>query len=475
MSDDVEISGGGSTVVASDELLWHAELLRQLSAEAQELVARLGVIDSSADGWSLARAGGPWAAARAEDAIDSARHQLYGIGEESRGLSGALLASAESYARVERFVGHLSEQASAAVGYLTGVLLPLTLLWLVPALSGAAAGAVLGTVLAPGGPKAVIAGLEQWVKENSRLVSNPTVVSLLRSAIMSSDDAIMGAVHVPPSIAALLGDEGVGLTGVGMTAALLSTVGGKAGILGETGVRTVQTSETTIATPPQGFAERMERVPNGDNGGSQLLVERYSIPGEPDRFEVYVAGTADFSPLATDEPWDMTSNVAGVGGLPAGSYRAAVDALAQAGVTPDSPIVFNGFSQGGLIAAMLAGSGDYNTAGLLTFGAPAGNVALPDTFPAIAVEHSEDIVPATGGDQINPSVIVARRDVFGDTEVPTYEIFPAHQRDTYTSTAHLLDEQHSTLLMGAIHTLDNFGAGATEIVATTYHAERVPG
>lgn len=473
MSDDIVVSGGGSTIVASDELLWHAELLQSLSSEAYEIADRLLTIDSAVDGWAITRASGIGDAAIAERAIDSARAQLLLVGLDAHAIGGALVTSAETYGRVENVIQQLTDGAASMVGYFAGLAFPSSLSWVLPALS-AASGGVVGAVIATGGPRALISALPEWVKKNNVIFSNPLTVAYVRLAVNSSDDFANGVFKVPPAIAGLLGDQGLGLTGVNTTAAVLIAAGGRAALLSETPVKATSMGSMPLTQAPQGFGDRMERIPDpAHNGGSQVRIERYAMAGEPDRFEVYIAGTVDFSPIATDEPWDMTSNVAGVAGLPAGSYRAVADALSNAGVTGDSPIVFNGFSQGGLVATMLAASGDYNTNGLVTFGAPAGNIELPDTFPAIAVEHTEDIVPATGGDQVNPSVIVARRDLFAGEVVPDHEVFPAHQRDGYTTTAHLLDRQHGRLLADAAARLEFFGDGSTGVQGFLYRAERI--
>lgn len=473
MSDDIVVSGGGTIAVASDELLWHAEQLRVLTHEMREVTARLTVIDARVDGRSLARTSAVAEARRAEDAIDSALRQFERVGIAARELSRSLLASAEAYGAAEYVATAASELVAGAIADILGMFFPLVLLWLFPALSTGVTGLLIGSLLAPGGPKALIDRLPTMLKENSALVSNPVVVALMRMAVSNSDDVVNGRLGIPPQISALLGDRGLGLTGVDTTAALLTGLGG-VGLLAESPVRASRAGEVPVSQPPTGMADRFDRVPEPEsNGGSQVRIERYSVEGEPDRFEVYIAGTVDFSPVAGDEPWDMTSNVAGVAGLPAGSYRAVVEALAEAGITADSPVQFTGYSQGGLVATMLAASGDYNTQGLVTFGAPAGNVELPGTFPAIAVEHMEDIVPATGGDQVNPSVIVARRELYADAEVPTDMIFPAHQRTSYADTAALLDEQHSPALTSAMQSITSFAAGATAAEGTMYSAVRV--
>lgn len=97
---------------------------------------------------------------------------------------------------------------------------------------------------------------------------------------------------------------------------------------------------------------------------------------------------------------------------------------------------FAGYSQGGGVAARLAASGDYNTQGLVTFAGPTGQVPLPDTFPAVLVEHSDDLVPALGGPQDNAGAVLVRRDVFGGDDLPEM-LVPAHHLEYYLQTARI--------------------------------------
>ena len=67
-----------------------------------------------------------------------------------------------------------------------------------------------------------------------------------------------------------------------------------------------------------------------------MRIERYGDAEHP-RWVVYIGGTVDWSPTASTEPWDMTSNVAAVADQEAGSYRAVLQALQAAGVHARRP------------------------------------------------------------------------------------------------------------------------------------------
>jgi predicted alpha/beta-hydrolase family hydrolase len=245
--------------------------------------------------------------------------------------------------------------------------------------------------------------------------------------------------------------------------------GGAAGLLREGPVHVASTHSREVVSSPQTFADRVARIPNPEQeGGAQVVVEKYSQPGTPDRFEVYIGGTVTFDPVASTEPFDLTSNFANAAGRQSGAYRSVVEAMRLAGVTDTSPVQFTGYSQGGATAALLAASGDYSTAGLTTFGAPAGEIVVPDSVPTVVVEHTDDLVPALGGTQKNGDAVTIRREVFGGRELPDRELVPAHDLRYYAETARLMDSARSDQVVGAARSLESFASGATTVTSTVF-------
>ena len=184
--------------------------------------------------------------------------------------------------------------------------------------------------------------------------------------------------------------------------------------------------------------------------------------------------------MADHEPWDLTSNVGGVGGLDVGSFRATELAMHDAGIGANDEVQFVGFSQGGLIATMLAGSGEWNAAGLQTFGAPAGNIELPDGVSGMAIRNTDDFIPLLAGPQLDHHLLQVERRAFAEgTPLPTYHAAPAHQRDAYMATAAAVDMATSSAVREQSSALDSFTAdyadrpGST-VTAMTYHGERLP-
>lgn len=479
MADDLIVSGGGWLAVSSDEVLATAVDLDRLIGTAFGLRRVIAGLRDLAPLAASARSptgnadhGGIAATylQRAREAEHDAGDTLALAIGQAEILVRGLRLSAAAWGVGERAIERAAQELSARFGFAVGWVLPGLVLMMLPALSALAAGVVLTALATPGGAPALAARAGSWMRENNRVITNPVTVSLLRLAMSSSDDVIGGLVRLPPEIVRVLGDEGTGIAGIESSAAALTVIAARYGVTVESPVAVRATAAARTSTPPQGIADRIERVPEGD---AQVRIDRFEQPGAPDRFEVYIGGTIDFSPIATNEPWDMTSNVRGVAGLPAGSIDAVRAAMEDAGITPDTPVVFTGYSQGGLVAARLAASGDYTAAGLVTVGAPAGHVLLPDGMPAIIIEHTDDIVPATGGLQINRAAVVIERELFAGVQVPSDFAVPAHQLAEYRDTARLVDAAGDPRVVGAAAAIGAVTAGAAAGASVSYRAERV--
>lgn len=414
----------------------------------------------------------PASAARAEFDIDQAKIVLGEVEVESRGVGWALSNAAEAYGFVERFISGLGTRLAGDGAALAGA---------------AASAAALASPLVVVGARFVGRGLvdshvfegdpataSRGPHDHNELLTNPVAAGVVRTAVMSIDDGAMTASGIPYPVARLLGDGGIGVAGLAFGAAALMGAGASIGLLTETPVRQVAEHQRAVTAPPVGFAERLERVPDPiTNGGSQVVVDRYTMPDGVDRYDVYIAGTVTFSPEATTEPWDLTSNLANAAGPGGGSYDAVVQAMRGAGVDDSSPVQLTGYSQGGGTAARLAASGEFNVIGVTTFGGPTGQVPIPASIPTVIVEHTDDIVPALGGVQLNQQALIVERDVFAGRDIPTEYAVPAHHIEYYEETARLMDAAASEQVTVAAARLDSFAAGATSVTSTAYTFERV--
>lgn len=472
MGDDLVISGGGSTAVATDELFASAQRLHRLALEAASLRLELGGIDRLMSMDSLTIAHAPADAARAEFDIDQAKAVMAELEAACRGIGWALDNAAEGYGFIERFISGFGMQLAGDGAALAGTVLSIG----AAAAPMAAAGAQLAgrRVVASGALSRDPASTSSGPHASNAVLTNPAAAGVVRTAAMSADDLLMTASGLPGPVAHFLGDGGIGVAGLAFASTTIMAAGAAVGLFTETPVRPISEQRHAVAGPPGGFAERLSRVPDpAAADGAQVVVEKYTSPGQPDRFEVYVAGTVTFSPEATTEPWDMTSNLSNAAGDGGGSVASVVQAMRMAGVDAASPVQLTGYSQGGGTAARIAASGDFNVVGLATFGGPTGQVPIPPAIPAVIVEHSDDIVPALGGMQLNQHALVVERNVFAGREIPVQDAVPAHHLEYYKETARLMDAASSDQVREAAARLDAFGSGAATVTSTAYRFERV--
>ena len=469
MADDLTVSGGGSTAVATTELFEQARQLERIIDEIDGCLARLAAIDRAVGAAELREWNARYSAFAAEARIDDAVMALRLAGLTARSVQLALGASAEAYGGVERALQRLGQSLAAKFAYALGFIFPGLMVLLAPAVASTAIPGLTAYALMPEERREV---LLRWLMDQNEILADPQLVMLVRLGVMSADDFGGGLVRLAPQLVDLLGDEGWGLLGLTTSAGLLARAAAPFGALAETPVRVDRVSTRTDSPPPTTFAERARRIPQGD---SQIRIDRFHVAGGPDRFEVYLGGTRDFGLVAATEPWDMTSNVNSLSMGDAGSYRAAKEAMLLAGIDSDSPVQFVGHSQGGLVAAALASSGEYNAQGLFTVGGVVSQDLVPDGVPWLAIEHTDDLVPALAGNRIAPDAVLVRRQVFGGEEVPSDTVLPAHELRRYRDTAAMLDGSDDGRSGPLLDRLNSLGDSVESVTSTRYLARRVAG
>lgn len=471
MAGDIVIGGGGSIGVATSELFDDARRLGDLRALLSESHRELIMGQRLVGSVELHSLSSPTRALAAERAMDDAAATIARATGSAERLHFALVASADAYGFGERAVERLAQEVAARFGTMLGLFLPVIAIEVLPALLGIGVGVGLGLALLPEEKRAALfLALPSWLRAKSGMLTDPKVVQLVRLTVMSADDFGGGLLYLPPELMHILGDEGLGIVGLATSSSVLVGVASSHGLLRETPVSVIRSGPTVEATRAESYSDRAARVPQGS---AQVRIDRYSQPDAPDRFEVYIGGTRDFSLAPGGEPWDMTSNVNGIAGREAGSYRAVTEAMTDAGISSSSPVLFTGYSQGGLIAAELAASGDFDVRGLYTLGAPAAQVAVPSTIPWVALEHTDDIVPAVGGSWASADPVLVRRELFCGRQPSTTELFPAHQLSGYRETAALVDSSTERRLTSALSGFDRFGEGTTQVESTLYHGVRL--
>jgi pimeloyl-ACP methyl ester carboxylesterase len=459
---------GVGAAVATDELDRLARVLQTAAEECHDIAARV----------RLLRTGG--SPGRDAD-LGDVQASITASAERLSALTRALRAASALYSATERTASFAIEAVSAQIAAVAGLLLSRLGVVLLPILLTTAGRVALVWGLIPSELRELaVQSASPAVERAMPLMSEPAVLQALRMVLSGVDDAALGVIGVPPAAVGLVGETGLAISGI--DSAALAVVG-LAALAGASGVDAVRIDrvgsdlrrggDTRQVAAPRSLADRIDRIPDP---ATPIVVERYLLPDGTDHVEVYISGTDSDATLGGDRPWDMASNVALIAGEPASSLQAVRAALISEGVTSDTSVVFTGYSQGGAIATALAESGAYRTAGLVTVGAPSGGLPVTGDYPAIVIEHRDDLVPVLSGIRRETTAVIVRGDALSDRSVAGGAL-PAHDLDLYRRTAARADAFESAALRTAIDALPQFGhaeAGTRLGDRSAYTATRIP-
>jgi hypothetical protein len=374
--------------------------------------------------------------------------------------AAALTEAARAYETWEADIGLACQRAADVVWWLCGRLAPLLTLALGPGVVAGAAGVHLfGAILNAIAPAAARAYQQMSARAWATVLSTPAVVRAVELSLGSLDEALAGVAGVPLPVALALGTAGAGLTTTAGTARLASRLNAivakphdamtaSAGGTTLTQTQVVRT-EAAPAQPPRDFAEALQRIPSDADGGAQVRIEQYDRT-----FVVYIGGTVDGSLGANAQPWDMSSNLAALGGDPSASEAAVRKAMAESGITHDDPVVLVGHSQGGLIAMRIAQASDVHATIVIVAGAPIHRIEPPTGVAVVAFEHRDDVVPALGGPRAEPEpnrpqAHYVLRTALAGKQLDGSDVLPAHHLSEYVETARMSSEVSDVRLESA--------------------------
>jgi hypothetical protein len=464
-------SHDGRVVVASDALLAQLDSLGRLAQSARlSAGALLGVLESLEPQISVAYAV-PAAALETGRVIRAAVGTLLTVQDRAEQVGSCVLFCLAEYTQSEQIAGSLAHRVDESAAWQVGAG---ARLFGLPLAMAAASSILAGAVVTGRSPAALASGLQDYLKVHGRILTNPRTVAIIRELASDANGFGAGFMLVPPPLADAL--DSARLTGVSSSANTVVALGRGVGLFEPSGAAVKKTSSFEFGAPPTSLVARAESFPDPQNdpNGEQIRIDRYVEAGKPDRFDVYIAGTVTFDPKTHGQPFDLTSDLNGVGGRQSASYQAVVSAMHQAGISSESPVVLNGYSQGGLLASQVAASGAFNVHGVVTFGAPSAQVELPASIPVLTVRNAEDLVPATSGYDVNPNAVVVERPVFAATPVPSDWAVPAHRLSYYQETAAVVDRASSSEVRSVLDPLNRFCAGASKVDSTLWVATRVP-
>ncbi|RIJ51544.1 hypothetical protein DZG00_08470 [Clavibacter lycopersici] len=266
------------------------------------------------------------------------------------------------------------------------------------------------------------------------------------------------------------GDDDVRETTAGLLAAL-----GAVGLLRDPSA-TVHVRADAVRPAPSSLADLADRIPDPVPGSAQMRVEQYRAPDGRRRFVAYLGGMVTLDPRTGREDFGPASAAAALATEGGSAVHAAETALREAGVTAHDEVYVVGYSMGGILARSVGDDPGFHVTHELTFGSPLGQLPLRGGIDGVAVEHTDDPVPALGGVRSSAGDagddVVVRAPAFGPTD-PAAPL-DAHGLDTYRATATEMDASRSPSLVAARDGLHRFLDGATPVASHLYRAERRP-
>ncbi len=160
------------------------------------------------------------------------------------------------------------------------------------------------------------------------------------------------------------------------------------------------------AGPPRGAADLIRALAlrgTYNDGGGAVDVRVLDGPAGR-RVIVDITGTTAWNldpRRRTPQVSDLGTNLRALANRSSVFERGVLQALRQAGVRPGQPIMLVGHSQGGMVAARLAGQlrseAGYTVTHLVTAGSPIGLAPVPDSVSVLSLQNAGDLVPELDG------------------------------------------------------------------------------
>lgn len=452
------VAGGGTIAVETAGMLAAAHRLAATVQGLDGITARTAVCAGLAAG----------AARRAR--LDTALTLLRRARAQAESVGSGLQAASLRYGIVEHGVLEGERGLAALAAAVTGGLIRGGFIQFGPFGALAVAGGAVGAA----GALLVARTLERTA-ETGRFApqSDPVLLRSLALVLASLDDGVRGALLLEGP-GDLLGNDPAGPFGTERVGALLAAL-----LLHPAGGPiTVTRTEREEVRAPHRLVDLVDRIPDGHEPGGQIRIERYAGDGGT-RWIVAIGGTVTFARDSGDEPFDLASDVLGVAHRPSDSERAVLQAMADAGVQRDEPVLLVGHSQGALNAVRVAQDGGYAVGGVVQLGGPTGQITLPQDVPVLALEHDEDLVPVLGGTAAGGDAgdrrLVVRRSLpdggFGVRTSPGTAVFPAHDLGAYRRTLETVEASDDARVAAFTRSIGPFLDGS-EGVSTRWRARR---
>jgi hypothetical protein len=434
----LSVTVGGATAVVTDDLTRLATRLDHAGERLEQHAVALALPPL------VAAIGGGHDAG-----LDVPRALLSSAAHDARALAGDLRRAADEYADGERDVDRCVRAASGEGSRALAV----------------GAGGLLGDAARSAADGIHLLGVGGMIARRPDGPGRLMLPAAVRDVV--SDVAVAATRLVPP--------DGAHGADVRQTAAGLLALLGAVGLLRDAPA-SVHARPDALRPAPSSLADLADRIPDPVPGAPQMRVEEYRAPDGGRRFVAYLGGMQTLDPRTGREEFGPASATAALATEGGSAVRAAEAALREAGVAADDEVYVVGYSMGGILARSVGDDPAFHVTHELTFGSPLGQLPMRAGIDGVAVEHTDDPVPALGGVRSSAGDagddVVVRAPAYG----PTASAGPldAHQLPTYRATAAEMDASRSPRLGEAREGLHRFLDGATPVASRLYRAERPP-
>ncbi|WP_147919041.1 hypothetical protein [Ruania zhangjianzhongii] len=152
--------------------------------------------------------------------------------------------------------------------------------------------------------------------------------------------------------------------------------------------------------------------------------------------------------LVNRNPFDWATNTQVYTGQENAVQNGVVQALTDAGVGPDEPVLLTGHSQGAMIAMAVADDprvrSDYDVQSVVTFGGPVGHMETPEGVAVLHVEHRDDLVSGleNSPNPVEGGRVTVRRDLAASglpVDAGVTSVTESHDMPAYTRTGVMID------------------------------------
>jgi hypothetical protein len=461
--DDLVVTGGrGGTTARLDDLRTAA---RALLGAAERLDRAGAIVDHEAD-WLRARVPiAPSAATWALGSLDRVRHgstSLPAAAQRCRALASGLDRAADTYQQAESTADRVARTFIGASGSALAFLLRAT------PFSGLATAVVveetgLATVAEAAG--------------SAEGLTSASLIAAFRRAGAERLVAGLGGV-VDGMLPSPLWGPRSGRSPVERAAADLTRG------LPRRPMAVTATSSPEIA-PIRSTSDAAQAIQTAYGAGpGSVIVQRVDHADGSRGWVVAIPGTQSMSLGAGSNPFDNRTNLAAMAGVADDSSALVAGALLSSGARAGEAVLLAGHSQGGMVAARLAGdpafAGTYRVRSVLTMGSPIGAMAVPATTQALAMENLSDTVPAVDGtpNPDVPNVTTVKRDLSTSSDprdvAATGSLFASHDLDRYAQTADEVDaSDHPSIVAWREAAVEVTGAPGDSVTTTVYQGTRL--